>query len=66
MPSSNKNSTTLYDSWVYWMPQEEKSLTKACTCGTNVTMGYEAPNEFHSYYCDLVRENDKDDDSKTS
>jgi hypothetical protein len=55
------------DDWGYYSPSfwvpEQKPLTKKCTCGTNITMGYEAPLEFHSSYCDLKEDNDN---SKTS
>jgi len=39
-----------------WTPEPQKPLTKRCSCGTNIAMGYEAPLEFHSDWCDLKRE----------
>lgn len=42
------------DAVVWWDDKkEEKPLTKRCTCGTNIAMGYDAPPEFHSDYCEL-------------
>lgn len=39
--------------WEIKPPEKEKPLTKTCSCGSNITMGYEAPSEFHSDWCDL-------------
>jgi len=58
-----------YDSWGYWNgnkpTEEEKPLTKACTCGMNITSGYEVPADRHSDWCDLYRK-EENDNSKTS
>lgn len=60
----NKKGDSIYDTFdygnwssagTYWLPDPEvkETLTKKCSCGTNVAMRYEAPEEFHSSYCDL-------------
>lgn len=45
---------------VYVPPPEEKPLTKRCTCGILITMGKDADIQFHSFWCDLVRKEDKE------
>ncbi len=38
-----------------WMFNDFKPATVICTCGTNITMGYQAPPEFHSQWCETLR-----------
>lgn len=62
---SDNEKKSLYDSWSWdggystWTP-EEKPLTKKCSCGMSIAMGYEVPNEMHSDWCDLVRKEKND------
>ena len=46
-----------YTVWDGYSPEddkkEQKTLTKRCTCGITITMGFEVDASFHSDWCDL-------------
>ena len=61
--------TWCYYGWEYYnrnKPAEKKDLTKKCTCGMNITAGYDVPADRHSDWCELYKKEEPDDNSKRS
>ena len=45
---------------VFWTP-DKKEEVKVCTCGVKITMGKDDHIDYHSHWCDLKRDNKKEE-----